>query len=302
MTISKYKAFIKVVEYGSITKASKHLKYSQPGISHMIDSLESELGFSILKRNNGAFVPTENGRLILHYCEQIVKNEENLKKTAASINGLLTGSFSVGSYNSMLMDFVPNVVSEYSKIYTQIEISLLERDCDEIVTNLTNGYVDLAFMSEELVPKGFSFIPLFRDHVGLIVHKDHPFAKYDKIPISLLNGCSFIMHSSGSRDVIDAISKSEKFTPIVHHYTNSDTVSIKLVSNNIGVGILSGFQKKLLPDNVVFREFENNYRRTLGIAVKSREHATPAVKKFIGLAGEMAKENEYYFSPKPLNI
>lgn len=138
MTISKYKAFIKVVEYGSITKASKQLKYSQPGISHMIDSLESELGFSILKRNNGVFVPTENGKLILHFCEQIVKNEENLKKTAASINGLLTGSFSIGSYNSMLMDFVPNVVSEYSKIYKQIEISMMERDCDEIVTNLTN--------------------------------------------------------------------------------------------------------------------------------------------------------------------
>lgn len=152
-------------------------------------------------------------------------------------------------------------------------------------------------MSEALVPKGFSFIPLFKDAVGLIAHKNHPFAKYDKIPVSLLNGCSFIMLSSGSRDIIDAISKSEKFSPIVHHYTNSDTVSIKLVSNNTGVGILSGFQKKLLPDNVVFREFEGSCSRTLGIAVKSREHATPAVKKFIGLAIEMAKENEYFFSP-----
>ena len=44
----KYRAFIQVVESGSITKAAKVLGYSQPGISYMIDSLEKEMGFPLL--------------------------------------------------------------------------------------------------------------------------------------------------------------------------------------------------------------------------------------------------------------
>ena len=40
MSILKYSAFLKAVEYGSLTKAAEALVYTQPGISHMISSLE----------------------------------------------------------------------------------------------------------------------------------------------------------------------------------------------------------------------------------------------------------------------
>ena len=38
----KYLAFVKTVEYGSFTKASELLHYSQSGISRMIGDLEKE--------------------------------------------------------------------------------------------------------------------------------------------------------------------------------------------------------------------------------------------------------------------
>ena len=40
----KHKAFIRVVELGSLTKAAKELGYSQPGISYMLNTLEEEMG------------------------------------------------------------------------------------------------------------------------------------------------------------------------------------------------------------------------------------------------------------------
>ena len=58
----KYKAFIKIVECGNFTRAAKELGYSQPGISHMIDALEKEFGFSLLLRNKDTITPTENGQ------------------------------------------------------------------------------------------------------------------------------------------------------------------------------------------------------------------------------------------------
>jgi len=47
MNIQKYLAFIKTVEYGSLTKAAQVLGYTQSGISHMINDLETEWGLVI---------------------------------------------------------------------------------------------------------------------------------------------------------------------------------------------------------------------------------------------------------------
>ena len=65
MSIIKYRAFIKVVEQNSITKAAKELCYSQPAISRMIDSLEDDIGFALLNRNKDSITITENGKVIL---------------------------------------------------------------------------------------------------------------------------------------------------------------------------------------------------------------------------------------------
>lgn len=48
MSNIKYLAYLKTVEFQSLTKAANFLGYTQPGISHMITSLEQELGFPSL--------------------------------------------------------------------------------------------------------------------------------------------------------------------------------------------------------------------------------------------------------------
>ena len=60
MSILKYSAFLKAVEYGSLTKALEALVYTQPGISHMISSLEKRWGFPLLIRGKGWRFP--NGK------------------------------------------------------------------------------------------------------------------------------------------------------------------------------------------------------------------------------------------------
>lgn len=97
MSIIKYRAFIKVVEQNSITKAAKELCYSQPAISRMIDSLEDDIGFALLNRNKDSITITENGKVILKYCYQIVEGEDALQAATNSIKGLLKGDIKIGA-------------------------------------------------------------------------------------------------------------------------------------------------------------------------------------------------------------
>ena len=294
MNISKYKAFLTVAEMGSISKAAKVLKYSQPGISHMISSLEEEFGFPILKRINKNYVLTENGKQIVGYCQQIVKNEENLINTVSSINGLLTGSISIASYSSMIQSFVPNTVSEFIKIFPNVKISIYEGDYNVMDLGLKNNMFDIAFTSDK-VPNGFTFIPLFKDPLGLLIHKDHPFNKYEKIPSNILNGCNFILHTTGAWNLMDSLINHECFDPASVISTNSDCAIVQMVSHNVGVSIMSSFHKNLFSDDVVFKRFEYPHSRILGIGIRSMDYASPAVKEFIYFAQEKAKSHEYYY-------
>ena len=52
VNIRKYEAFVRAVELGSLSKAAEELGYTQSGISHMMQSLEEEVGFPLMVRTS----------------------------------------------------------------------------------------------------------------------------------------------------------------------------------------------------------------------------------------------------------
>jgi DNA-binding transcriptional LysR family regulator len=295
MNMSKYRALIKVVELGSLTKAANQLGYSQPGISHMIDSLETEMGFALLNRNKDKILPTEDGKKILYYCYQIIKSQDYLKDTVASIHGLMTGHIHIGSYCSMLTGFVPAVIYNYSQVYANIGFSLREVECAAFHNLLTQGTIDLAFMNEQ-VPKGFTFIPLFHDAAYIIMRKDHPLASYDKISPSQLNGCNFVMPQTGFDDIVNSVLRTSPFSPNIKCYVASDIGAISLVAIGAGVSVISSLQTSLLPASIVARPFTQAFGRDLGLTVKSLKHTSPAIKEFVRISKETAAQMNLVFS------
>lgn len=276
----KYRAFIEVVETGSITKAAKKLGYSQPGISYMIDSLEKEIGFPLLIRGKDNVQPTKDGARILYHCKQLVNNEDDLLETAKAINGLMEGTIYLASQNSMLVNIVPHIISCFAKSFSGITVNLEELPFDSFSSYFQRGDIDMGFMSQMKL-KGFEFHPLFKDPLCLIMHKDHPFARYERIPAANLNGCDFIMPISGWDDTVQMVMAKSPFTANIRFEVASDTAAIALTAENQGVYIMSNLQASLLPDNVVSRLFEEDYFRIMGYMVKTIKNATPALSEFI---------------------
>lgn len=286
----KYRAFIEVVETGSITKAAKNLGYSQPGVSYMIDSLEKEIGFPLLIRSKDNVQPTKDGARILYHCKQIVNNEDDLRETAKAINGLMEGTIYVASQNSMLVNIVPHIISRFSKSFSGITVNLTELPFEAFARHFKSGDIDMGFMSETKL-KGFEFHPLFKDPLCLIMHKDHPFARYEKIPAENLNGCDFIMPIPGWDDTVKMVMEKCPFTAKIRYEVASDTAGIALTAENQGVYIMSDLQASLLPEDVVLRPFAEDYFRVMGYMVKTIKNATPALAEFIKTTEHVVAEH-----------
>ena len=285
----KYRAFIAVVETGSITKAARQLGYSQPGVSYMIDSLEKEIGFPLLIRSKDNVQPTKEGARILYHCKQIVNNEDDMLETAKAIRGLMEGTIYVASQNSMLVNIVPRILSRFTGSFSGITANLSELSHDAFPPALNSGDVDLGFMSEAKI-RGFEFHPLFRDPLCLIMHRDHPFTQYERIPVQILNGCNFIMPVPGWDDTVKMVLTKNPITANIRYEVSSDTAAIALTAQNQGVYILSNLQTSLLPKDVVYRPFEEDYCRTMGYMVKSAKNATPALTEFVKTTEQVVRE------------
>jgi LysR family transcriptional regulator, transcriptional activator of nhaA len=63
--------FWKVVRAGSITRACQELRLAPPTISAQLRSLEAQLGEKLLVRSGRTLVPTEMGRTVFRYADEI---------------------------------------------------------------------------------------------------------------------------------------------------------------------------------------------------------------------------------------
>jgi len=285
----KYRAFIQVVESGSITKAAKALGYSQPGISYMIDCLEKEMGFPLLVRSKDNVKPTKDGERVLYHCKQIVNSEDDLMETVRAISGLMDGTVFIASQNSMLVNIVPLILARFNESFSGVTVNLSELPFHAFAEVLQSGDVDLGFMSEAKI-KGFKFFPLFYDPLCVIMHKNHPFARYEKIPASVLNGCDFILPTKGWDDTVQMVQDEYPFQANIRYEVASDTAGIALTAQNQGVYIMSNLQTSMLPPEVTHREFEEDICRTMGYTVKTLKNATPALTEFVRITESTVKE------------
>ena len=103
-----------VEELGSLRSSARRMGMSYNKAWHVVRECEGNLGFPLLIRNKDRIVPTENGKKILYYCYQIIKNEDYLQETVSSIHGVLEGDINLGAYNSMLSGFVAQAIRNFS--------------------------------------------------------------------------------------------------------------------------------------------------------------------------------------------
>lgn len=96
MDIRRLTAFVKIVDIGSITRASAILHIAQPALSQQIAALEAHFGKPLLLRSKRGVVPTEAGRILYKHCQTMIRqmNQAELDITASSEQ--ITGTVSIG--------------------------------------------------------------------------------------------------------------------------------------------------------------------------------------------------------------
>ncbi len=280
MNLQKYLSFVKTVEYGSFTKASEILNYTQSGVSRMIADLEKEWGVILLERNKNGVKPTSDGLKLLPYAQNLCADFDKLKMQVDELNGLESGLIRIGTFSSVATHWLPNIIKEFQKDYPNIDYELLLGDYTEIEEWIHTGRVDCGFLRLPTHPD-FETIFLEEDKLMAIIPENHLLKDCEKFPVNALCDEPFMLLEKGAKAEISEIFERNNLTPNVKFTTWDDYAVMSMVESGLGIAILPELILKRVPYKILAKELDVPAFRNIGLALRNKKTASLAVKRFI---------------------
>ena len=291
MPVNKYEAFMRAVELRSITRAAESLGVTQSAVSHMINSLESELGFALLRRSRSGAYPTGDGTRVIPAIRGILSSYEQLEQTASAIRGLDRGTVRIGTFTSVGVHWLPGIIAAFQAEYPNVELKLMSGDYHDVELWLADGSADLGFVSLPTRLRG-EVRPLLADRLLAVIPAGHPLAGAAAFPVAELEHEPFIgLLETSDRDARSALAAAG-VRPHIKYTTKDDYAVIAMVERGLGVSIMPELLLRNCSERVRCLELDPPASRTIGLCLPDAERAGPATRRFAEYAcGWVEREN-----------
>ena len=301
----------------SFTRAAKNLYVTQPCLSALVKKTEQKLGFPIFNRNTSPLQLTECGAEYIRYIERMMALENEFENYLNDVCGLKTGHLSIGSNNAFSALVLPQIISEFNRLYPGVDVKLSEGNISYLEEKLFKGDLDLVldnhpmdesiylrelFCSEQLLLAVPASDPVCARHpLCALTHEDILKGKHTCIQtpaISMDSFCSHtfiaLRHGNDTRIQLDFLCEEAGFSPKIQLEVDQLTTAYNIVCNNIGITLVSDTLVTRTPpvSNLVYFKIDSNHtRRFAYFYYKNASYVTLAMREFIKLGIENIQHN-----------
>ncbi len=290
MSLQKYAALLKTVELGSISLAAEQMGYTQSAVSRMILDLEKEWRVELLHRSRTGVALSSAGERILPLVRTIVADWEELNFTVNELHGLHTGLVRVGTFTSVANMWIPSLLVSFQKLYPGIEFALMNSEnYSEIEDWIQHGKVDCGFVNLPAVTDlQVSFLK--RDTLVAVLPPEHPLAGSEVFPIARLQDEPFIKLKEDTDNELSNFLAHLSRMPKVRYEVNSDHMILSMVESGLGISVMHSLLADMDRYNVVWKRFDLQQHRDIGIATARSAKLSSAAKLFVAHVREQISE------------
>lgn len=289
MDTKKLEALVTAVELGSFTRASEVLGYTQSGLTHMMNSLEKEFGFSVLVRGRAGVRLTPAGERIFPLVRDCLDSSELLAREINMINTDKEETIRVAAYASIAMHWLPEVIQQFRRDHPGVNVDIQMGSVEEVYRWVREDKADMCFASRQ-EGQTLEWTSLRDDRLLAILPPDYDMHGRQSFNVYGFDGQEFLMPSMGfDRDIMRVLN-SHGVMPLVRTTQVNDSVVISMVEHGLGVSILSELVLKGRKDDVLAVPMDPPAVRELGIAARPRKELRPMARKFIAEARDMIEK------------
>ena len=279
-----------ITEAGSFQSAAERLGLSQPALTRNMQTLESQLGAELFRREGRRSVPTKLGLRLAQSGLSIREAEEQALIAADKSREGYVGELRIGAPPIVAGRFLTNALSKFITANPACAVELRTGLVHELRAMLSRGQIDLVLGPQVLADQGseLTFQQLIDDRVGILCRVNHPLSKRKTILAADLQNQNWLSHSRGSllRQQTEAALIASGITSI---QTGIETDSIRtaleiISSTDLITTMPRATTSPYLEDKLQFLSFDHpQFKRPIGAVRRTGAFQNEAEEAFLSL-------------------
>lgn len=290
MESKKLEALLMAVDLGSFTKAAEVLGYTQSGLTHMMNSLEKEVGFTLLERGRSGVRLTEEGERIAPAVREFLQANARLDSVIEQVSSSRTEIIRVSAYASIAMHWLPGIIQRFREECPDVDVDIRMADHVDVPYELlAQGKMDAILVSPQDEGQ-YEWVHLADDPMFAVLPKDFDTQGMTAFPLAAFEARDFIMPSQGfDKDIMRIFNRIGVKPHILPTWVDDPTV-ISMVSHGLGVSMMTELTVRGRTDGVKLLPVEPTSSRELGLAVRSLDAASDGLRHFIDCTKRVVAE------------
>jgi DNA-binding transcriptional LysR family regulator len=283
MNSQKWEALVTAIDLGSFSRAAEKLGYTQSGLTHMMHSLETELGFPVLYRGSFGVRPTEECERILPRVRELLATDRAL---GAEIARIREGEhIRVGASASAAAALLPAALALFRREFPEVGVELEEAPEAALAAGLESGRYDL-ILTGDGAPYGDRLILLLEEPV-LAVLPEGTVTKRESLPLRELAERFLLL----SVLEIDAAGLPQEIAASVKPSTArlAPQTLLSMVRHGLGAGLLPALSAREACEGVLCLPTEPPLSRRVGIVTAGERPRREAVRRLISITKKIAE-------------
>ncbi|MDY6450023.1 DNA-binding transcriptional regulator HcaR [Acinetobacter faecalis] len=287
MELRHLRYFITVAEELNFSKAALKLYTAQPSLSQQIKDLEEDVGVRLLNRTKRKVELTDEGAVFLEQARLTLAQADKAVAMARQVSQAKQQMLRIGFVPVAEMKIFPYVLPNLRVQNSDLKIELLSLNNNEQMKALKKGDIDIAFTRHNFTSEEIESTFVLREPLMFILPKDHPLAKYDRIPVKALNGIDFIIPSSEQsytlHHTILNFAKEHGIEFNIVQTADNILFNINSIGMGLGCTILPAYITPLSMDHSVVRPLNVELPQIDLYVSHRKDNTSNAVKRFMEL-------------------
>jgi len=222
------RAFVAVVDAGTLSAAAPQLHRSQSAVSMQLKKLEAALGQPVLLRGPRQMELTAVGGELLSYARQML--ELQAQAQAALFGPQLQGRIRLGVPDDYAATYLTPVLRSFANRHQGVEIELTCEQSTALIPKVIRGELDLALVSADRPQRGRL---LFEEPLVWVGAPQFEVWRKNPLPIAVYESASLAY-----KEAIAALSAQRRAFRVVHH-SSSLAGQLAAVESGLAVAVLT---------------------------------------------------------------
>ena len=278
MDSKKLEILMTAVDLGSFSKASEVVGYTQSGLTHLVDSLEREIGLRLVRRDRSGVSLTREGEALMPSIREFLRENAKLENQIAAITEKKSETIRVAAYASIAMHWMPEILYRFRRVCPDIDVDLRMVDHElEPFELLEKWETDVIFAARQ---PGFAcdWTPLWNDPMCAILPQDYPLTG-DEFPIEEFTDKEFLMPYGRFDLDARAVFEQNGVEPRIRTCYVDDETVIRMVGKGLGLSMMAEMMIRGQLDGVRVLPVHPAAGRELGMGLHPREALSEGIAR-----------------------